>query len=158
MSYLSFRRKTSTAWHKSQNKFNGLFPKMAKNNLLFCKITAKLTRFVFSAVAWIIRYFDRKKNVDFCLTFLLDEKLPQHDTKLGTNCFRKWQILICLENLQNHLLVGAEYWITEMTSTLGRSITRTEIHENWEPGAFYAQWPISTKTIQKLKNYVILST
>ena len=47
----------------------------------------------------------------------------------------KWQILICLENLQNHL-IGAEY---RTTSTLGRSNTRTEIHENWEPGAFYAQ-------------------
>ena len=66
-------------------------------------------------------------NNEFCLTFLLDEKLPQHDTKLETNCFRKGQILIiCLENLQNHL-VGAQY---RTTSTLGRSNTRTEIHEN----------------------------
>ena len=73
MSYLDFRRKTSTAWHKICSKFNELFPKFWQNfNLLF---------------------------------------------------------------LQNHL--GAEYWITETTSTLGRSNTRTEIHENWEPGAFY---------------------
>ena len=50
------------------------------------------------ALNLITRYFDRKKIVEFCLTFLLDEKLPQHDTKLGTNLtdyFRKWQNLIC---------------------------------------------------------------